>query len=497
MRRPLLRAMQPDGEGPPPVLLIDEVDRADDEFEAFLLEVLSDYAVTVPELGTFTAVDPPVVVLTSNRTRDVHDALKRRCLYHWVEHPDFAREVADRHARGRRGSPPELARQVAAMTERFRDLGLYKPPGVAESIDWARGARHPRQRPPRPRARPGPRSARCSSTARTRSGCAEVGLPDLVEARTRAACRAPERRDRSGSAGRDRGRLRRRPALRGAGGAGLGRGGYVEALGVLGTARPDDVYWAGRATLVRRAEDIAPYDRCFARVFLGVGGDERPTPPAPVVTVAFDTGADDATGTDDTPPGEPDVAVRWSRVEVLRHRDLAACDPAELEELWAALRRLRLGGATRRSRRRAPVGAGAGSLDLRRTVRAALRHGGEPLVRHHVAPTTRLRRVVLLVDVSGSMEAYARALLRFAHAAVQSHAAGRGLHPRHPAHPPHPGVRHPRSRRGPAPRHGHRGRPARGHPPRRRPGGVQRPLGGAGRGPGRRRGDPERRLGPG
>ena len=92
VRRALLRAID-HGEGPPPVLLIDEVDRADDEFEAFLLEVLSDYAITVPELGTFTAKTPPIVVLTSNRTRDVHDALKRRCLYHWVEHPDFEREV--------------------------------------------------------------------------------------------------------------------------------------------------------------------------------------------------------------------------------------------------------------------------------------------------------------------------------------------------------------------------------------------------------------------
>ena len=135
VRRPLLRAVSPT-EGPPPVLLIDEVDRADDEFEAFLLEVLSDYAVTVPELGTFVATEPPVVVLTSNRTRDVHDALKRRCLYHWVEHPDFEREVAIVERRAPE-VPAPLARQVAAMTERFRDLGLYKPPGVAESIDWA------------------------------------------------------------------------------------------------------------------------------------------------------------------------------------------------------------------------------------------------------------------------------------------------------------------------------------------------------------------------
>ena len=135
VRRPLLRAVTPI-EGPPPVLLIDEVDRADDEFEAYLLEVLSDYTVTVPELGTFAATEPPIVVLTSNRTRDVHDALRRRCLYHWVEHPDLDREVAIVASRAPQVDA-ELARQVAAMTEQFRELGLYKPPGVAETIDWA------------------------------------------------------------------------------------------------------------------------------------------------------------------------------------------------------------------------------------------------------------------------------------------------------------------------------------------------------------------------
>jgi len=135
VRRPLLQAIA-HGSGPPPVLLIDEVDRADDEFEAFLLEILSDYSVTVPELGTFHADVPPVVVITSNRTRDVHDALKRRCLYHWVDHPDFAREVAIVRLRA-----PEvgeaLAGQAAAAVARLRELELFKPPGVAETIDWA------------------------------------------------------------------------------------------------------------------------------------------------------------------------------------------------------------------------------------------------------------------------------------------------------------------------------------------------------------------------
>ena len=136
VRRALLRALTASADGVPPVLLIDEVDRADDEFEAFLLEVLSDYAITVPELGTFRAEVPPIVVITSNRTRDVHDALKRRCLYHWVEHPDFDREVAIVRLRAP-DVPERLARQVAAAVEDLRAEGLYKPPGVAETIDWA------------------------------------------------------------------------------------------------------------------------------------------------------------------------------------------------------------------------------------------------------------------------------------------------------------------------------------------------------------------------
>jgi MoxR-like ATPase len=137
VRRPLLQALYTPADHPPPVLLIDEIDRADDEFEAFLLELLSDWAVTIPELGTVRADVPPVTVLTSNRTRDVHDALKRRCLYHWVDQPDVEREVAIVRLRA-----PEvegdLARQVAAAVAEIRTLGLYKPPGIAETIDWAR-----------------------------------------------------------------------------------------------------------------------------------------------------------------------------------------------------------------------------------------------------------------------------------------------------------------------------------------------------------------------
>ena len=134
IKRALLRAI--DNRTTPAVLLIDEIDRADDEFEAYLLEILSDFQITVPELGTFSATSPPIVVLTSNRTRDVHDALKRRCLYHWVEHPNFEREVAIVRLRVPQIAE-SLARQVAAAVEAMRALNLYKPPGVAETIDWA------------------------------------------------------------------------------------------------------------------------------------------------------------------------------------------------------------------------------------------------------------------------------------------------------------------------------------------------------------------------
>ncbi len=132
--RPLLQALEHRGENPP-VLLIDEVDRSDDEFEAFLLEILSDFAVTIPELGTLQADRPPVAVLTSNRTREVHDALKRRCLYFYIEHPSFEREVEIVRLRVPEAEE-RLARQVAAAVERLRTMDLYKPPGVAETLDW-------------------------------------------------------------------------------------------------------------------------------------------------------------------------------------------------------------------------------------------------------------------------------------------------------------------------------------------------------------------------
>ena len=136
IRRPILEAMKPDKHGAP-ILLIDELDRTDEPFEAFLLEALSDFQVTVPELGTICAPEPPIVILTSNRTREVHDALKRRCLYHWVDYPDFSREIEILSVRAPDISKT-LSREIVAFVQKIRDEELFKKPGVAETIDWAK-----------------------------------------------------------------------------------------------------------------------------------------------------------------------------------------------------------------------------------------------------------------------------------------------------------------------------------------------------------------------
>ena len=135
IKRPLLQALEPDPQGPP-VLLIDELDRTDEAFEAFLLEILSDYQVSVPEFGTVKAEHPPIVIVTSNRTREIHDALKRRCLYHWVDYPDAERELAILRAKAPQ-APELLTKQIVGFVQALRKQDLFKVPGVAEALDWA------------------------------------------------------------------------------------------------------------------------------------------------------------------------------------------------------------------------------------------------------------------------------------------------------------------------------------------------------------------------
>lgn len=135
--RPLLQAIRRSSDGLPTVLLIDELDRADEEFEAYLLELLSDFQITIPEIGTVKASTPPIVVITSNRTREIHDAVKRRCIYHWIDYPSVEREIAILHKKAPETSAA-LSAELAAAMHRLRNLDLFKPPGVAETIDWAK-----------------------------------------------------------------------------------------------------------------------------------------------------------------------------------------------------------------------------------------------------------------------------------------------------------------------------------------------------------------------
>ena len=150
VKRPLLQALAPDP-ARPPILLIDELDRTDEAFEAFLLEVLGDFQVTIPELGTIKADHPPIVIVTSNRTREIHDALKRRCLYHWVGYPDAERELRSCAAKAPQ-APARLSREIVAFVQAIRAQDLFKVPGVAETLDWATRSGRARRRRARPHA---------------------------------------------------------------------------------------------------------------------------------------------------------------------------------------------------------------------------------------------------------------------------------------------------------------------------------------------------------
>jgi uncharacterized protein len=195
---------------------------------------------------------------------------------------------------------------------------------------------------------------------------------------------------------------------------------FAEALAAVGVVNREHVYWAGRTTLLRCPEDVGVYDRAFHAWWHRAASLGLDAPIARELTIAFDTGADDppADSEADAAPADVTMAVRYSAAEILRHRDFASYSPAEFAEARRLMSDLRLAGALRRSRRLRPTGRRRGRPDLRRTVRRALRAGGEPIDRAYLEPSTRPRRLVLLCDVSGSMEPYTRALVRFLHAAV-------------------------------------------------------------------------------
>ena len=196
---------------------------------------------------------------------------------------------------------------------------------------------------------------------------------------------------------------------------------FADALAALGIDDRDATYWAGRATLVRRPEDITLYDRAFAVFFeQRQGGEAIPDEEPLRITIAVDAGDDEEEDQADSGEAsdEPTIEMRFSATEVLRHKDFADYSPDELDDAHQLMTRLRLAGAPRDSPRLSPTRGSTSRPDIRRTVRAAIRAGGEPIERHFRAPSTKLRRLVLLLDVSGSMEPYARGLIRFVHAAV-------------------------------------------------------------------------------
>ncbi|MDF2731410.1 MAG: putative carbon monoxide dehydrogenase accessory protein [Desertimonas sp.] len=193
---------------------------------------------------------------------------------------------------------------------------------------------------------------------------------------------------------------------------------FTEALGAIGVGRREDVYWAGRATLVRRPEDVDVYDRAFAAFFESTFAGSEETPPSQPVTLALDSDEDDGGTSGEQPPERETVELRYSIAEVLRHRDFADYSPDELVEARRWMSTLRVTGSPRRSLRLTPTRERTRRPDLRRTVRAAVRTRGDPVERHYRRPATKYRRIVVLLDISGSMEPYARALLRFVQAAV-------------------------------------------------------------------------------
>ena len=347
---------------------IDEVDRADDEFEAFLLELLSDFQITIPEIGTIAAEQPPLVVLTSNRTRELHDALKRRCLYHWVGYPSAEREVEIVLVRAP-GVSEALARKVVAAVNRLRDLDLAKPPGVAETHRLgahARRARRGRPRRPRPSTTP---SARSSRSATTSSWCAS----DLERDRLRCLTR---RRVRRAS-------LRRlRPSeLRDAGLA-VGSGDVLTyCAAVARSTRPTcvDLYWAGRTTLVTRRDQIPVYDRVFRRFFLDEA-DERPHRAGSARDAGATPGRSPCSRCrrPSRPASERDEERGPARPGGLRRRGRCGTSrspparPRSSPRCAGSCARIRLTPPRRRTRRTAPARAGR-APDLRRTVRETMR----------------------------------------------------------------------------------------------------------------------------
>ena len=417
IRRPLLEAIVSEE---PVVLLIDEIDRADDEFEAFLLEVLSDFQITIPEIGTIHARRRPAVILTSNRTRELHDALKRRCLFHWITHPPLEREVEIVRLRVP-GVSERLAAEAAAFVAGLRELDLAKAPGVAETIDWAHAL-----------AALGCQELDAQVVEQTLGSVLKYREDfDTVRDETVAELLAEARAAAAGAVSDELtrqvvtfGRVLREAGLE------VGPGRVADALRGLdrvGHHPQEDVYWTLRTTLVARREEAEPFDRAFAAWFLRRA--IRPARAPAARTRASRAAARRACAS--TPPGRPS-ARRPAPTRTRRPQRARGAAPQGLRRDDAR----RAGGGPRADRRdrRASARRRRSHRPRGAPPRAHARHAraGPPVDRHGRRPgapafrrrSRRPRKLVVLCDVSGSMEAYTRALLLFLHATVRS---GRGV----------------------------------------------------------------------
>ncbi len=447
IKRPLLQALEPDPDGAP-VLLIDELDRTDEAFEAFLLEVLADYQVTIPELGTVTAAHPPIVVITSNRTREIHDALKRRCLYHWVGYPDAERELAIVRAKVP-GIAKRLSQEVVHFVQALRRQDLFKSPGVAETLDWATRAHRAR----RHRARSG-------------DGVGHARRAPQVPGRHRAhrgqqgegADRRPARRVAGGgvtapveggaSEGRlaeNHGRLAENQgrlaenivyfarALHAAGipvGPGAVRD-ALEAVAAAGVGNREDFYWTLHAVFVKKHEHTLLFDQAF-RIFFrkrGLldqlmamllpqveGAPHKPQAGSARIQEALFSGLKDKPQEREV---EIDSRLTVSDRELLQTKDFAQMSADEIARAKEAIRRMVLSIDAVKTRRLTPDRHGH-VLDMRRTLRASMKAGGALIDLRYRGRKTRQPPIVALLDISGSMGEYTRLFLHFLHAVTDA-----------------------------------------------------------------------------
>ena len=421
IKRPLLRAIEQSRQRPP-VLLIDEIDRADEEFEGYLLELLSEFQITIPELGTIRAAEPPIVVITSNRTREVHDALKRRCVYSWIDYPD---ERTERRIIAAKvpGVSDTLAEQVTAFVQELRTTELYKKAGVSETLDWAAALVTLN------------RERLDIETVEETLGLLLKNQEDIQSVRgERAAGRSQP------GAGTRRGRAVSDTAIAGnvllfgrvlrAAGLPVHHGRLVDAiqaLALVGIRSRTDVRATLRSLLVHRHEDIARFDQAFDLFFrahrppapglplFSIGERARVVArPAPGVALPIEL---EDLGTGRHTPDARAIGA-WSRDGVSRTKDFADFTDSELERARELLQTLPWRLSLRRTRRW--QGASRGAIDLRPLLRRNLMRGGDlrDLPRRQRRETAR--PIVLIADVSGSMERYSRVVLHFVYGLAQS-----------------------------------------------------------------------------